>query len=53
MTVFYTTFGQQSWNIIGKRTFVLADKSAFLLAEEVGFEPTCPLGQLDFESSSL
>jgi len=24
-----------------------------LLAEEVGFEPTCPLGQLDFESSSL
>gem|GEM_PF-4999857 len=23
------------------------------LAEEVGFEPTCPCGQLDFESSSL
>ena len=23
------------------------------LAEAVGFEPTCPCGQLDFESSSL
>ena len=23
------------------------------LAERVGFEPTCPCGQLDFESSSL
>ena len=24
-----------------------------LMAERVGFEPTCPCGQLDFESSSL
>ena len=24
-----------------------------MLAETVGFEPTCPFGQLDFESSSL
>lgn len=23
------------------------------LAERVGFEPTCPCGQLDFESESL
>ena len=25
----------------------------YSLAEKVGFEPTCPCGQLDFESSSL
>ena len=29
------------------------EKEIPLITETVGFEPTCPCGQLDFESSSL
>ena len=40
-----------------RRTFVRRFRRCIfhqhILAEAVGFEPTCPCGQLDFESSSL